>query len=59
MQGVPMVVIAAQLGHNDTGMTRRHYARLSPSYVAETVRQLFGTLGIVPETTVAPMRQAG
>ena len=54
-----MVVIAAQLGHNDTGMTRRHYARLSPSYVAETVRQLFGTLGIVPETTVARMRQAG
>ncbi len=59
MRGVPMGVIAAQLGHSDTRMTERHYAHLSPSYVAATVRQSFGTLGIVPETTVAPMRQAG
>jgi integrase len=59
MRGVPMGVIAAQLGHSDTRMTERHYAHLSPSYVAETVRQSFGTLGIVPETTVTPIRQAG
>jgi integrase len=60
MRGVPMGVIAAQLGHSDTRMTERHYAHLSPSYVAETVRQLFGTLGIVPEaagTTVTPIRR--
>ena len=58
MRGVPMGVIAAQLGHSDTRMTERHYAHLSPSYVAETVRQAFGRLGIVPETTVTPIRQA-
>jgi hypothetical protein len=57
MRGVPMGVIAAQLGHSDTRMTERHYAHLSPSYVAETVRQSFGRLGIVPETAVAPIRQ--
>ena len=56
MRGVPMGVIAAQLGHADTRMTERHYAHLSPSYVADTVRQSFGTLGIVPETAVKPLR---
>ena len=50
MRGVPMGVIAAQLGHSDTRMAEKHYAHMSPSYVAETVRQSFGTLGIVPET---------
>lgn len=38
MRGVPMGVIAAQLGHSDTRMTEKHYAHLSPNYVAETVR---------------------
>jgi hypothetical protein len=57
-RGVPLGVIAAQLGHSDTRMTERHYAHLSPSYVAETVRQSFDTLGILSETTVTPIRQA-
>lgn len=52
MKGVPLAVIAAQLGHADTRMTERHYAHLSPSYVAETIRASFPTLGIVPETNV-------
>ena len=40
MRGVPMGVIAAQLGHSDTRMTERHYAHLKrPSYVAETIRR--------------------
>jgi integrase len=58
MRGVPMGVIAAQLGHSDTRMTERHYAHLSPSYVAETVRRSFGTLGIVPPADgVVPLRR--
>jgi hypothetical protein len=52
-----MGVIAAQLGHSDTRMTERHYAHLSPSYVADTVRRSFGTLGIVPETAIVTMRR--
>jgi len=38
MRGVPMAVIAAQLGHSDTRMTEKHYAHLSPNYVADTIR---------------------
>jgi hypothetical protein len=30
MQGVPMAVIAAQLGHSDTRMTEKHCAHLAP-----------------------------
>ncbi len=45
MKGVPMGVIAAQLGHADTRMTERHYAHLAPSYVADTVRAALPALG--------------
>ncbi len=45
-RAVPMPVIAAQLGHADTRMTERHYAHLAPSYVADTVRAAFTSLGI-------------
>lgn len=38
LRGVPMAVIAEALGHADERMTRRHYAHLSKSYVADTVR---------------------
>lgn len=52
MKGVPMPVIAKQLGHADTRMTERHYAHLSPSYVADTIRQHFPMLGLSQETNV-------
>jgi integrase len=52
VKGVPMGVIAAQLGHADTRMTEKHYAHLSPSYVADTVRAALPGLGIVAETNV-------
>jgi hypothetical protein len=42
----PMGVIAAQLGHADTRMTEKHYAHLAPSYVAQTIRANFPTLGL-------------
>jgi integrase len=41
MRGVPMAVIARQLGHSDTRMTERHYAHFAPNYVADTIRANF------------------
>jgi integrase len=52
MKGVPLAVIAAQLGHADTRMVEKHYGHLAPNYVAETVRAAFGTLGINKPTKV-------
>ncbi|OJX67174.1 site-specific integrase [Magnetospirillum sp. 64-120] len=54
---VPLVVVAAQLGHTDTRMAEKHYGHLAPSYVADTVRAAFGTLGVVEETNVALFRK--
>jgi integrase len=56
MRGVPMGVIAEQLGHADTRMTEKHYAHLAPSYVADTIRAHFPTLGIAEDTTVMAMK---
>jgi hypothetical protein len=56
MRGVPMGVIAAQLGHQDTRMTEKHYAHLPPSYVADTIRAQFPRLGLIEESTVLPIR---
>lgn len=61
MNGMPMPVIAAQLGHEGTRMTERHYAHLGPSYVADMVRLLFGKTSIVVPSNVVPLpvRSAG
>ncbi len=58
MKGVPMGVIAEQLGHADTRMTEKHYAHLAPSYVAETIRAHFPTLGIAGDRNVVSVRSA-
>jgi integrase len=55
MRGVPMGVIAEQLGHAETRMTEKHYAHLAPSYVAQTIRAHFPTLGIANDVAVSPL----
>ena len=57
MNGVPMKVIAEQLGHADTRVTEKHYAHLSDSYKADTVRAAFGNLGLVKPGKVKPLRR--
>ena len=52
LRGVPMAVIAEALGHADERITRRHYAHLSKSYVADTVRNAVTGLGIVESGNV-------
>ena len=39
MGGMPLPVVAKNLGHTDTRMVERHYGHLAPSYVAELVRK--------------------
>lgn len=53
LRGVPMAVIAEALGHADERITRKHYAHLAPSYVAETVRAAIAGMGIVEASNVA------
>jgi integrase len=54
--GVPMPVIAANLGHGDTRMTERHYAHLAPNYVSIAIRASMPNLGIVESSNLVPLR---
>jgi integrase len=56
MRGVPLSVVAAQLGHADTRMVEKHYGHLAPSYIADTVRAAFGPLGIVTPSNVRGLK---
>ena len=39
-------------------MVEKHYGHMSPSYIADTVRNAFGSLGIVAPSNVAPIAAA-
>jgi integrase len=55
MSGVPLNVVAHNLGHADTRMTERRYAHLAPSYVAETIRKFAPTFGTAEDTNIVPI----
>ncbi|MCT7375740.1 tyrosine-type recombinase/integrase [Chelativorans salis] len=55
MNGVPLMVVAKNLGHSDTRMVEKHYGHLSPSYVADAIRAGAPRFGTVPETNVAQL----
>ena len=52
LKGVPMAIIAEALGHADERITRKHYAHLAPSHVADAVRAAVAGLQIVPKSNV-------
>jgi integrase len=39
MNGVPLMVVAKNLGHKDTRMVEKHYGHLAPSYVTDAIRK--------------------
>jgi integrase len=57
MRGVPLNVIAAQLGHSDTRITERHYAHLAPSYVADTIRAHFPSVSTGEPSNVVALKR--
>ena len=38
MNGMPLMVVAKNLGHSDTRMVEKHYGHLAPSYIVDAVR---------------------
>jgi integrase len=59
MAGVPLNVVAHNLGHADTRMTEKHYAHLAPSYIAETIRKFAPDFGTADDTNVVSMAVRG
>jgi integrase len=56
MNGMPLLVVARNLGHRDTRMVERHYSHLSPSYEAESIRSHAPKFGFKPDHKVAVLR---
>jgi integrase len=54
MNGVPLLVVAKNLGHSDTRMVEKHYGHLAPSYVADAIRAGAPRFGVKP-SNVRPM----
>jgi integrase len=46
MNGMPLMVVAKNMGHADTRMVEKHYGHLAPSYVKEAVRKSAPKFGI-------------
>ena len=55
MAGVPLNVVAHNLGHADTRMTERHYAHLAPSYISEQIRKFAPEYGAGKSTNIVPI----
>ncbi len=58
MAGVPVSVIAMQLGHTDTRMVDKHYGHLAKKYVTDTIRSLSPKLNLVAANPFEEMVQA-
>lgn len=58
MNGVPLMVVAKNMGHSDTRMVEKHYGHLAPNYVADAIRAGAPRFGAVVDENVAAI-QAG
>jgi len=57
MAGVPLMVVAQNLGHADTRMVEKHYAHLSPSYARQQIAKGLPAWGIVEADNVVPLER--
>jgi hypothetical protein len=52
MNGAPLVVVAAALGHADTRMVSKHYGHLADSYTADAIRAAAPRFGAIEPSNV-------
>ena len=57
MAGVPLLVVAKNLGHNDTRMVEKHYGHLAPSYIADAIRAGAPKFGFKPDRKVTSLER--
>ena len=57
MGGVPLLVVAKNLGHSDTRMVEKHYGHLEPNYIADAIRAGAPKFGFTPDPTVTTLRR--
>jgi integrase len=57
MNGMPLMIVAKNLGHRDTRMAELHYAHLAPGHVREAIRTGAPIFGLKPDPSVTPLRR--
>src|SRR5665213_1315581 len=55
MAGVPLLVVAKNLGHSDTRMVEKHYGHLAPSYIADAIRAGAPKFGLKADERIAAL----
>lgn len=55
MNGVPLLVVAKNMGHADTRMVEKHYGHLAPSYIADAIRAGAPKFGFKPDGKVVAL----
>ncbi len=55
MNGVPLMVVAKNMGHRDTRMVEKHYGHLAPSYVADAIRAGAPRFGVQVDDNVVAL----
>jgi integrase len=56
MEGVPLMVVAKNLGHADTRMVEKHYGHLAPSFITDAIRTGAPRYGIKADKQVVSLR---
>ena len=56
MNGVPLIVVAKNLGHKDTRMVERHYGHLASSFVTDAIRNGAPRFGFTPDSKVKVLK---
>jgi integrase len=56
MRGMPLLVVAQNLGHSDTRMVEKHYGHLAPSYKSDQVRKFAPRFGpLLEDESITPV----
>jgi integrase len=53
MNGVPLLIVARNLGHRDGRMCERHYSHFAPGYIVDAIRAGAPRYGIEPDLKIA------
>jgi integrase len=57
MNGVPLMVVAKNLGHVDTTMVEKHYGYMASSYIADAIRAGAPRFAGATDATVVPLHK--
>ena len=57
MNGMPLMVVARNLGHVNINMVQKHYGHLSRSFISDEIRKAAPRFGTVAPSNVTPLRR--